>query len=92
MIEMVKIVELKALDGHRLFVRFSDGDEGVADLRWMLEEAGPMLQPLKDPQFFRQAFISCGVPAWPNGYDIDAINLHLRMREAGELKRPALAK
>ena len=30
-----------------------------------------------------------GVPTWPNGFDLDAIKLHMDMAEAGELKRDA---
>ena len=31
MINMVKVVKLTPLDGYRLWVRFSDGTEGVRD-------------------------------------------------------------
>ena len=47
-----------------------------------------MVEPLRDPAMFRRAFLSFGVPTWPNGFDLDAINLHTEMaarraREAG---------
>ena len=56
----------------------------------MLAAGGPMVEPLRDPAMFRRAFISFGVPSWPNGFDLDAINLHMEMAAAGLLK-PAAA-
>ena len=36
-----------------------------------------MVEPLRDPAMFGRAFVSFGVPSWPNGFDLDAINLHM---------------
>ena len=90
MIEIVKVTELRALDGHRLWVRFSNDREGVRDFADILAEGGAMVEPLRDPTFFRRVFLQFGVPSWPNGYDIDAIALHREMDEAG-LLTPAAA-
>ena len=54
-------------------------------------EGGQMVEPLRDPAMFRRAFVSFGVPSWPNGFDLDAINLHMEMQAAGALKRVAAA-
>lgn len=89
MIEMVDVMSVKALDGCRLWLRFSDGSEGVEDLSSLIEKGGPMVEPLRDPELFARVFISFGVPTWPNGFDIDAINLHRQMRERGALKKSA---
>ncbi|OJU00337.1 MAG: hypothetical protein BGN87_04605 [Rhizobiales bacterium 65-79] len=86
---MVDVVSVKALDGYRLWLRFSDGSEGVEDLSNLIENGGPMVEPLRDPELFARVFISFGVPTWPNGFDLDAINLHRQMRERGALKKPA---
>lgn len=91
MIKIVKVLEVKALDAARLWVRFSDGTEGVRDMSDILAEGGRMVEPLRDADFFRQAFLECGVPTWPNGFDIDAINLHMELDAAGLLKHPALS-
>jgi len=45
-----------------------------------------MVEPLRDPAMFRGAFLSFGVPSWPNGFDLDAINLHMELRAAGTLR------
>lgn len=89
MIEMVDVVSVKALDDYRLWLRFSDGSEGVENLSNLIENGGPMVEPLRDPELFARVFISFGVPTWPNGFDLDAINLHRQMRERGALKKPA---
>jgi hypothetical protein len=85
MINFVKVVQLKPQDGYRLWVRFSDGTEGVRDYTDMIEEGGPMVEPLRDKAVFNKVFISYGVPSWPNGFDVDAINLQMELRERGAL-------
>ena len=88
-IPMVDVIRLRALDGHRLWVRFTDGSEGVRDFADILAKGGPMVEPLKSPEFFARVFVESGVPTWPNGYDIDPINLYMALRDAGALKRDA---
>ena len=82
MIKMVKVTELKPLDDVRLWVRFSDGTEGIRDYSDMLAEGGPMVEPLRDPSFFKSVFVSFGVPSWPNGFEVDAIALHMELEKA----------
>ena len=89
MIKMVKVVKLEPLDGFRLWLRFSDGSEGIRDYSDMIAEGGPMVEPLRDPLFFDKVFISFGVPSWPNGYDVDAINLHMELRDVNALTQAA---
>jgi Protein of unknown function (DUF2442) len=84
-IPMVDVIRLKTLGENRLWVRFSDGHEGEWDMFGLLAQNGPMLEPLKQPEFFARAFIEMGAPTWPNGYDIDPINLYMQMRDAGRL-------
>jgi hypothetical protein len=85
MIELVKVTQVKALDGHRLWLRFSDGCEGIRDLSDVLAEGGAMVEPLRDPSMFNRVFVEYGVPTWPNGFDLDAIALHQEMKSAGLL-------
>ena len=86
---MVDVIRLKTLDGHRLWVRFTDGSEGGRDFSDILAEGGEMVEPLKSQEFFARAFVEMGAPTWPNGYDIDPINLYMELRDAGALKRDA---
>ncbi|MBL0935048.1 MAG: DUF2442 domain-containing protein [Rhizobiaceae bacterium] len=90
MIVLVDVVEVRALDERRLWLRFSDGTEGEHDFSELLDRDWPMVRPLKDPEMFKRVFVSAfGVPTWPNGFDVDAIQLHREMSEQGRLHRSA---
>ena len=91
MIKMVKVVAVEPREGHCLWVRFSDGTEGVRDYSDMIASEGPMLLPLRDQAFFDKVFVSFGVPTWPNGYDVDAINLQMELAKRGLLKSAVVA-
>ncbi len=83
---MIKVRKATVLGEFRLRLEFSDDTVGERDLGFMLGEHGPMLEPLKDPAYFKRVFVENGVPTWPNGYDWDAIALHDEMKAAGELR------
>ena len=87
--EVVDVIEVEPRGGYRLFFRFSNGSEGEHDFSDMIGEGGPMVEPLRDPQYFARVFPDDGIPTWPNGFDIDAIKLYSDMKEAGELRRDA---
>ena len=82
---MVDVLRLRPLEGCRLWLRFTDGSEGVRDLSDVIAKGGPMVEPLKSADYFARAFVEMGVPTWPNGFDLDPINLYVEMREAGAL-------
>jgi hypothetical protein len=86
---MIDVLRVKALDGHRLRVRFSDGNEGVRDLSGVIASGGPMVEPLKAPDYFARVFVQTGAPTSPNGFDLDPVNLYLHLRDAGALTRVA---
>jgi hypothetical protein len=86
---MVDVVKLRPMEAIRLWMRFSDGREGVADLSDLIARSGPMVAPLKDPDFFNRVFIEAGGPTWPNGYDYGPSALYTEMREAGALQSAA---
>jgi hypothetical protein len=86
---MVDVLRVKALDGHRLWLRFSDGNEGIRDFGDLLASGGTMVQPLQAPDYFARAFVEMGAVTWPNGFDLDPINLYMELRDAGALTRVA---
>ncbi len=44
MIKMVKVVALKPMGEHLLWMQFSDGSEGVRDFADVIAEGGPMVE------------------------------------------------
>jgi hypothetical protein len=86
---MVDVLRLRPLEGHRLWLRFTDGSEGVRDLSGVIAKGGEMVEPLKSKAYFDRVFVELGAPTWPNGFDLDPINLYMQMRDAGELSREA---
>lgn len=85
MTEYVDVVAVKSLGDYRVWVQFSNGREGVRDFADMIEQGGQMVEPLRDKALFQQVYVHRFVPAWPNGFEIDATNLHLEMDAAGLL-------
>jgi hypothetical protein len=89
---MVYVLKVRALDEFQLWMRFSDGHEGVRDLSGFIREGGPMVEPLRAPEYFARVFVEMGAPTWPNGFDLDPINLYMKMRESGDLRQVAAAR
>jgi hypothetical protein len=87
--EVVDVVEVRTQGEHRLFVRFSNGREGECDLSDLVNEKGPMVEPLSSPGYFARVFIDDGVLTWPNGFDLDSVALHERMKRSGLLRSSA---
>jgi len=86
MFRMVDVTRVEALDDHRIRLEFSDGKTGIRDLSDVLAEGGEMVEPLRDPAVFKGVRVSSyGVPTWPNGLDLDAINLYMELEQAGQL-------
>jgi len=86
---LTKVASLEKLGGFRLRVRFSDGSAGVHDFAALVNEPGPMLEPLRDETYFARVFLEFGAPTWPNGFDIAPEWLRREMTAAGELTRQA---
>jgi hypothetical protein len=67
------IVEVRSLDGHKLFLRFEDGVEGVVDVAEQVRFDG-VFAWVHDRANFVQARVDSelGTVVWPNGADLDA--------------------
>jgi hypothetical protein len=74
------VVEARYLGGHRVWLRFRDGTSGEIDLERELN--GPVFEPLKDPEYFRQFIVhpEFKTLVWPNGADIAPEFLHDNIR------------
>ncbi len=64
------VTSAKPLEGCKVVVRFDDGREGVVDLTEAF--AGPMFEPLKEPDVFRKLRVDeeLRTLVWPNGTDL----------------------
>jgi len=76
---LLDILEAKALEGHRLWLRFEDGTKGTVDLSDLRFEG--IFKPLQDPAFFARVTIDpeLGTISWPNGADLDPDVLYSRL-------------
>lgn len=92
MIEYVSVLKLKALEGHRLWLRFSNGEEGIRDFADILAAGGEVIEPIRDEAMFSRAFLSRGVPTWPSGLQLDPTNLHMELAAMHALTVPAAAE
>jgi Protein of unknown function (DUF2442) len=79
---MIKVTKVRALEGYRLRLAFSDGTVGIYDCSALAARNGPMLEPLQDPEFFQRVFLEYGAPTWPNGYDLAPWALHKDLSDA----------
>jgi hypothetical protein len=75
-----RLMEAKHVRGFVVWLRFSDGVEGEIDLKGELE--GPIFEPLRNPDFFRQLSLHSELHTlvWPNGADFSPEFLHDRIR------------
>jgi uncharacterized protein DUF2442 len=67
----IRIETVEPLDGYVLRLRFSDGSTREVDLE--PELWGPVFEPLRDLESFRQVTVDdqLGTIVWPNGADMD---------------------
>jgi hypothetical protein len=90
-LSLIKVTKAEPIGGHRLRLTFSDGSTGERDFADIVAAGGPMLEPLRDPNYFARVFVDFGAPTWPNGYDLAPNALHAEMAEANLLRHPATA-
>ena len=72
--KFLHIEEAQYLDGHRVWLKFSDGTDGKVDLTNDLD--GPIFEPLKDTEYFKQFTLEGHTLTWPNGADFAPEHLH----------------
>lgn len=88
-----KVVDLKIVGPAEFDVVFSDGARGHYDASNMLETiSGPMVDPLKKPEYFARVYLELGAPTWPNGYDMCPDWLRMEIEKAGQLSNSVAAE
>ena len=78
-----KIVEVKPLDGYKIWLRFQNGVSGTVDLA--AELWGPMFEPLNDVRLFAQVTVhpELHTVTWPNGADFSPEFLYQQAAQPG---------
>jgi hypothetical protein len=64
---------------------------GEYDFATIVGESGPMVEPLREPEFFARVFLEDGAPTWPNGYDVAPGWLRREIEAHGALVRDVAA-
>jgi hypothetical protein len=72
------VTAVRALDGYRIELTFSDGVRGIVDLAERIVGRGGVFRLLEDPEFFRRVAVDneLGTIVWPNGADFCPDMLH----------------
>ena len=74
---IVDIVEVRVLEGYKLFLRFEDGTQGEVNVAELVKFEG-VFAPLKAREFFTRVRLDpeLGTVVWPNGADLDPLVLY----------------
>ena len=74
------VLEARHINAHVIWLRFKDGTSGEIDLAPALQ--GPIMEPLKDVDFFKQFSVhpEFRTLVWPNGADFAPEFLHDNVR------------
>jgi hypothetical protein len=80
-----RVTQMRLLQEHRVYLVFTDGTEGVADLSDLVGR-GPVFEPLTDAEFFRKVRLNdeAGTIEWPNGADVAPESLYDRVKEQSQ--------
>ena len=83
-----RVIEVKHIEGYKLWLRFQDGVCGAVDLSDELW--GPMFEPLKDVTLFAQATVhpELRTVTWPNGADLAPEFLYQAAKQAETASDP----
>ncbi|HEX8152730.1 MAG TPA: DUF2442 domain-containing protein [Thermoanaerobaculia bacterium] len=79
---MNDVIEVRYVRDYTVWVRFQDGTCGEVDISRSFK--GPVFEPLKNVEFFRQVRVDpeIGTIVWPNGADVAPETLYERVHIA----------
>ena len=68
---MIKILNIRHIATFKLEIDFSDHTQGVFDAAvYLSSRSGPLLDKLRDADYFSRVFIDASALCWPNGLEI----------------------
>lgn len=68
---MIKAIKVTPQDDYSIMVTLEDGRVVRFDMQFVKGLNGPVVNPLKNIDEFKKAFVRNGIVTWPSGYDID---------------------
>ena len=74
------ILEVKANDDFTLECEMENGEIYLYDMKFVNTNDWPMIQPLRNIEFFKKVWIECGCLTWPNGFNTDGDSIVIRGR------------
>ena len=78
---MIWVTDAKALQGFRLWVRFSDNAEGEVELKdFVSSDPRPIVAALRDPAVFSAIRVEMDTVVWANGFDLAPEFLRAKLR------------
>ena len=74
---MIKVLNARLTAPFTLEVDFSDHTQGVFDgAAYLAASSGPLLDKLREADYFARMFIDAGALCWPNGLEISPAKVH----------------
>ncbi len=75
---MTKVITVEPKQGYKLFVRLSNGKEGIFDTSPYLDKG--IFSQLKNTSYFKQAKVLFGGVVWPNSQDFSADTIEFELQ------------
>lgn len=73
---VIKVLKVYPAGPWQLELVFSDHTQGLFDGKaYLADHHGPLLEPLKDPEYFGRVFVDAGALCWPNGLELSPARL-----------------
>jgi hypothetical protein len=73
---VIKVLNARHTAPWKLDLEFSDQTHGLFDGQpYLARNRGPLLEALRNPDFFKRAFVDAGALCWPNGLALSAARL-----------------
>jgi hypothetical protein len=80
-----RVIEVRALTGYRLAVRFTDGTSGEVNLSRLIKSKNAgVFAGLQDPVLFAKVYLECGVVMWPGEIDLAPDAMYDEIKKKGE--------
>ena len=68
---VIWVKEARSLPEFRVWIRFSDGSQGIVDLKAFVQgDSRPIVRQLLDPARFADISVRADTVVWANGFDL----------------------